>query len=233
VEKPLSKQDELKAKIDTIHGALNELYSLDDSWRNLAKWPEGVSGSVLHDGASNDEIAQAELRVGHRFPPSYKEFLRLHSGWEHFWSDVTLIGTGRPETQRAQDEIAENIQYQISKLQNKFGDSFSPEAVRAWESEEARNLYLANHVVIGTDFSGYHWVYDTRTRGANDEMKLVYWSISFGAQEPMFDTFDAFLDWTIGEVAFHLKPLKRKKGGKTEQANTEKKTKRVSKKKSS
>jgi hypothetical protein len=232
----MSTQEALKSKVDALHAALNELYALDDSWRTLGKWPEGVRGAVLHDRASDDEIARAEVRFGHKFPPSYEDFLRLHSAWEHFWADFTLIGTGRPATQKAQDEIAENIREQTSKLQEKFGGSLSAEAIAGWESKEERNLYLANHLVIGTDFSGAHWVFDTRTRTSNQEMKLTFWDISYGAQDPTFDRFDELLDFAIGEVTFRLEPLKRKKGRGTEQEKTkktEKTAKRSPKKKSS
>ena len=194
----------LKSKIDTLHSTLNEMFARDDSWRAQGKWPESVRGSILHEGASDDQIAQAETRFGHNFPPSYKEFLHLHSAWEHFWGDATIIGTCPSATQKAQEDIAGNTEYQTTKLQKKLGDAFSAAAVANWESEEPRNLFLSNHLVIGTDFTGAHWVFDTRTRRSDGEMKLVFWDISYGAQDPMFDTFHDFLDWVIGEVAFRL-----------------------------
>lgn len=201
-------EHDLKSKIDTLHDKLNELYALDDSWRALGEWPDDVRGSVLHPGASDDEIAQAEARFGHKFPPSYKEFLKLHSAWEHFWGDFTVIGTAPPPTEQAQEETAENVEYQTSKLKNKFGKDLPPAAVTAWESEEPRNLCLANHLVIATDFRGAHRVFDTRTRAGNHEMKLVLWDISYGAQDPVFDTFYDFVDWAIGQVDFRLAHLK-------------------------
>ncbi len=227
----MSTQEDLKSKVDALHAALNELYALDDSWRTLAQWPEGVRGSVLHDAASDDEIARTEVRLGQTFPPSYRELLRLHSAWEHFWADVTLIGTGRPATQKARDEIAENTREQTATLQRKFGGTLSAEAIASWESEEERNLYLANHLVIGTDFSGAHWVFDTRTRTPSQEMKLTFWDISYGAQDPAFERFDELVDFAIGEVAFRLEHLKRKKGSGTRKQKAEKATKRGSTKK--
>ena len=76
-EKTMSPE-ELKAKIDLLHSRLNEYYELDDSWRTIGQWPEGEHGSILHPPATEEEIVQAEARFGHTFPPSYKEFLRLH-----------------------------------------------------------------------------------------------------------------------------------------------------------
>jgi SMI1-KNR4 cell-wall len=213
----VSKQkDDLGEKIKMLHDNLNEMYALDSNWRTWGKWPDSVHGSILYDGASNDQIVEAEVRSGHKFPPSYKEFLQLHCAWEHFWGDSTLIGTGPPETRRAEEEIRENIAKQESDLREELGDNPSSEAIAAWESEDESNLYLANHLVIGTDFSGAHWVFDTRTRRSNGEMKLVFWDISYGAQDPTFAKFHEFLDWVTGEVAFRLEHLKSKPGRETE-----------------
>ena len=203
---------DMKSTIDALHGKLNELYAVDGSWREVGEWPQDVPGSILHAGASEAEIAQAETRFGHPFPPSYQEFLGLCSAWEHFWGDFTLVGTVPPAVESAQDEITENIEYQTKKLKAKFGAPVSESAVTSWQSEEPRNLYLANHLVIATNLSGFHWVYDTRTRDAKGEMKLVYWNISYGAQDPTFTNFQDFLSWAVSQVDFRLEHIKSKKG---------------------
>jgi len=200
--------EELKVKIDLLHSRLNEYYELDDSWRTIGEWPEGENGSILHPPATEEEIAQAEARFGHKFPPSYKEFLRLHSGWEHCWGNDTFVGTGRTATQRAQDKIAEYIRWQIDLLRKRSVDE-SPAATKAWEAAAERNLYLAHHLVIGTDFRGAAWVFDTRTRDANQEMKLTSWEMSYGAQDPAFQNFYEYLDFAIGEVDFRLEDWKK------------------------
>jgi hypothetical protein len=202
-----SPRDELRRKIDMLHATLNQLYALDSNWRNVGGWASDVEGSTLHTGASSEEIAEAESRFGHEFPPSYKEFLHLHGAWEHFWGDFTLIGISppvHPAMQDAQDKIIEYTKDQVSDLQRKLGDDFSATAVSAWETEEERNLYLANHLVIGTDFSGALWVYDTRTRRKDGELTLRFWEISYGAQEPNFSTFYEFLDWALSEAVARL-----------------------------
>jgi hypothetical protein len=187
-----------------LHATLNRLYALDSNWRNVGEWSNDVEGSTLHAGASSEEIAEAESRFGHEFPPSYKEFLHLQGAWEHFWGDFTLIGIGPPATQAAQDKIVEYTEDQVSDLQRKLVDDISMAAVAAWEAEEERNLYLANHLVIGTNFSGDLWVYDTTTRHKDGELTLVYWDISYGAQEPNFPTFYEFLDWALSEAVARL-----------------------------
>jgi hypothetical protein len=202
-------RDELRSKVETLHATLNQIYALDSNWRNWGEWPSDVEGSTLCVGASSDAIAEAESRFGHEFPPSYKEFLKLHCCWKHLWGDFTLIGTGPPETQEARDNIAETIEYQTSRLRRRLGDGFSATAVSAWESQEERNLYLANHLVIGTNFSGAHWVYDTRTRRKDGELTLVYWNISYGAQKPTFPTLYEFLDWALSEAMARLEWTKQ------------------------
>jgi len=42
-----------------------------------------ASGWLGYPGASEEEIAQAEARLGIRFPPSYRAFLLKTNGWRH------------------------------------------------------------------------------------------------------------------------------------------------------
>ena len=109
-------------------------------------------------------------------------------------------------------------------------------AVAAWEAGEERNLYLANHIVIGTDFSGDLLVYDTRSRREDGEMTLVYWDISYGAQDPKFASFHDFLDWAAFEAGFRLdqliKTLKGETGGKQKKAGQRQKSESKSKRSS-
>ena len=48
---------------------------------------------VPNPGASSVAIAAVEERIGHRLPPSYREFLALHDGWPRFFEGATLLGT--------------------------------------------------------------------------------------------------------------------------------------------
>lgn len=196
---------ELVEMIKTLHERLNELYAIDSNWRQWGAWPIDVTGSVLHKGATEEEIAEAERKCGHSFPPSYRRFLQLHSAWEHFWGDFTLIGTGRPDVSRASAEIAECAEEQTIKLQKKLSTAFSPDGITAWESEQARFMYLANHLVIGTNFSGALWVYDAYSRRSDGEMTLRHWDISYGAQAPEFATFRDFLEWASSEAQERLR----------------------------
>ncbi len=48
---------------------------------------------VPNPGASKRAIAAVEERIGHRLPPSYREFLAQHDGWPRFFEGATLLGT--------------------------------------------------------------------------------------------------------------------------------------------
>ena len=43
--------------------------------------------------ASAQEIADAEKRLGFRFPEQYRSFLQYANGWKYFLQDVNLFGT--------------------------------------------------------------------------------------------------------------------------------------------
>src|SRR6187455_975366 len=131
--------NKLAAMVEKLHSILNQIYSLDSSWRDAGGWSNNVEGSKLHAGASNDAIAQAESHFKQPLPPSYKEFLRLHGAWEHFWGDFTLVGVGAPGTRIAQDKIDEYTQEQQQYLQGKLGGNFSAEVAADWESQAERN----------------------------------------------------------------------------------------------
>ena len=44
--------------------------------------------------ASEQEIADAEKRVGFRLPEQYRSFLHYANGWQYFYQDVNIFGTG-------------------------------------------------------------------------------------------------------------------------------------------
>jgi cell wall assembly regulator SMI1 len=189
--------EELKAKIDLLHSRLNEHYELDDSWRTIGQWPEGEHGSILHPPATEEEIAQAEARFGHKFPPSSQAFLRLHSGWEHCWGNLRWSEPLVLELNARRTRLP-SIKWQIDVLRKRSVDE-SPAATKAWEAADEANLYLAHHLVVATNFRGAAYVFDTRTRDANQEMKLTYWEMSYGAQDPVFQNFYEYLDFAIGK----------------------------------
>src|SRR6185295_7425409 len=51
----------------------------------------GLSGNPA---APASAIVVAELRLGRRLPPSYREFLAFSDGWPRFFENADLLGTG-------------------------------------------------------------------------------------------------------------------------------------------
>jgi hypothetical protein len=52
--------------------------------------PIGLSGNPA---APESAIVVAELRLGRRLPPSYREFLAFSDGWPRFFENADLLGT--------------------------------------------------------------------------------------------------------------------------------------------
>jgi hypothetical protein len=59
--------------------------------RRVPGRPVGLAGNP---GAPESAIRVAELRLGRRLPPSYREFLAFSDGWPKFFDDASLLGTG-------------------------------------------------------------------------------------------------------------------------------------------
>lgn len=49
--------------------------------------------SMPRPPATDLEITAAETNLGVSFPPSYRAFLSIHNGWEHWSGDVALLST--------------------------------------------------------------------------------------------------------------------------------------------
>jgi hypothetical protein len=213
----------LKEKIEKLNALLNEYYSVDISWKEVGEWPKDHNGSIMYSGATDDEIAKAEKKSGYKFPPTYKEFLRLCAGWVHCWGDDTFIGTSRPDTKRAQEKIVWYMDWQMVKLRSKFGEKGLAESIKTWEAQAQKNLCLADNLVIATNFRGAAWVFDSRTTDKDGEMKLGFWTMDGGINEdpPPMNNIEGFLDFAIGEVEFRLEdwyktyPKDKKKKKKT------------------
>ncbi|MEA5618581.1 SMI1/KNR4 family protein [Cronbergia sp. UHCC 0137] len=73
-------------------------YKLIEGRREYDRWeltPEIVASKWLgNPSASEEQIVLAETRLGKRFPPSYREFLKVSNGWcNSDWTDLQLWST--------------------------------------------------------------------------------------------------------------------------------------------
>ena len=174
---------------------------------------KGVDRSILHPPAIERDIDDFEKTTGVRFPPSYKAFLTLHNGWEHFWLNMTLIGVTGKHTERVLAEIKETIEWQTNDLGDVI-DDFSPSKIAEWEAEDNRHLYLKNHLCFATNFSGELYVFDKNSLRNDGEMDVVYWDISWGAWENRHPDFTTLLVSIAEEVSVEFNKCSKAKSQK-------------------
>ena len=197
----------MRALIDKLVPALDEVYELDPALGRRAR------RTVLRPPATPATIRAFERRTKLRLPPSYREFLLLHNGWEHFWLNITLGGVAGRHTQRVAKYVAETVRWQKAALARQGYKS--PAEIAAWEKKAKRNLFLGRHLVIGTNFASRFYVFDTTSRRPGGEMSLYYWTIEYGAWETDCTTdFKKFLARIDREVARHLGRLRRRAAAK-------------------
>ena len=60
--------------------------------------------------ASEQEIADAEKRLGFRLPEQYRSFLHYTNGWQYFYQDVNIFGTGELLAGELHDEAEELLE---------------------------------------------------------------------------------------------------------------------------
>ncbi|MEO8178948.1 MAG: SMI1/KNR4 family protein [Deltaproteobacteria bacterium] len=73
--------------------------------------PERAIGLSGNPAAPESAIVVAELRLGRRLPPSYREFLAFSDGWPRFFENADLLGTaeiGRYPLDSAADRAVAN-----------------------------------------------------------------------------------------------------------------------------
>jgi len=194
--------------VDALQASLDRIYSLDPRWKERGEWPDDVDGAILHPPAPQKAIDEFEKRIGRAFPPSYRQFLRTHNGWEHFWGDVTLTGVSGAHTARFLKKVKEYEQYQRDEQLAGVLSKFSTSEIAAWEAEDPRHLYLPNHLAFGTDFAGGLWLFDTRTSRRDGEMSAVFWTLGYGVRDSTrAETFGHFLEAALSAARLSLKDL--------------------------
>ena len=201
---------DMTAVIEKLVVELNAVYELDRFMARRARAGTRRSATVPREPATPEAIRSFERRIGFQLPPSYREFLSLHNGWEHFWLNITLGGVAGKHTERVAKYAEETVRWQKEALARQGYEK--PAEIRAWEKKAKRHLFLGNHLVIGTNFGSRFYVYDTNSRRRNGEMSLYYWTIEYGAWEKdCTSDFPRFLERISREVARHLGQLRRKK----------------------
>jgi SMI1/KNR4 family protein SUKH-1 len=71
--------------------------------------PARVIGLSGNPAAPESALLVAELRLGRKLPPSYREFLAFSDGWTSFFNGASLLGTGEIGRAGALDAAHERL----------------------------------------------------------------------------------------------------------------------------
>jgi hypothetical protein len=201
------KPEEMESLVKKIAEQLTATYELEDHG-------SGVSRSVPLPPAPAAEIAAFEKKHKLKFPPSYRQFLLLHNGWEHFWLDMTLTGVSGKPAKAVLDEVKETVEWQQNDLTSDMGE-LTPAKIKEWEAQDPSNLYLPNHFCFGSTFAGEFFVFDRYTLRDDGEMQVVFWNIGSGVDEnERHESFADLLESVGKRVEAHYNKLTKKKPGK-------------------
>src|SRR6266849_1395443 len=160
----------------------------------------GYPAPVLHPGATETEIKDAERIFGKSFPPSYVSFLRLHNGFERFWGDFWLVGASGPHSRRAFDFI--RVLIAIDTEARKLLDE---QAIQKFE--KSGGFYLPNHLIFGPNFSRAAFLYDRKSLRKDGEMDVVHWAQD-ASRCPRYPSFVAMLEAAVKDREGELSKLK-------------------------
>jgi len=143
----------------------------------------------LGEPATLKQIAKLEQRLGKPLPPSYRDFLELHNGWEHFDGDLNLLSVN--------DQDSDWVKEWLKMLAMAFEEV----------GEENPFDKGAIPVMLG---EGEHrfLILDPRTVRPDGEMDFVKYT--FAEAEDQFEDFTSFLRYDL-EVEHQLIE-KEKKG---------------------
>ncbi len=129
------------------------------------------------------EIAAFEAKLGYALPPSYREFLRLHNGWQCFWGDSWIAG--------------------VSGKARAFVQSRA-RAARTWVGSES-GWDPKRDLVIGADDNGGFLVL-AREAGRGGERAIL--DCVAGVVIPQ-NTFSSFADLVAKQLRYRSKDVQR------------------------
>jgi len=134
---------------------------------------------VPNPGASELAIAAVEERIGHRLPPSYRQFLAQHDGWPRFFEGATLLGTANLG-KRMYEDLARAV----------FEAAETPVPHLAPPSRAER----APIVPFGIDLQGTTlFAFNPNVRRADGECEVVAWVNEIGVRRESFSGFLEFV----------------------------------------
>lgn len=159
----------LEAIIQELSAIFNELTRLEGT----------RTRNRLYPPASEKDIRAFEAR--HQpLPPSYREFLRVHNGWEDYRRVFTLIGVSGAHTSRALEAIEESKRIFLLKWAMKKRPT-DPAYIAKYESKGRKNaktlesarVFLPNRLIFGTDFTGGLYFFNPVPGTKGKEMEVL------------------------------------------------------------
>jgi hypothetical protein len=156
-------------------------------------------GYIGFDGATEEQIAAAEARLGVRLPPSYRTFLSVSNGWPVMWHSVEpgeLWPAERIGLWRVQDPEA------VEVWGTQQGEETSPEEHRRSRGEDEigyREQYVQNLIAISDRGDACDLLLSPEVVDSDGEWEC--WKIA--SWIPGAHRFRSFEDWFRDAYAFH------------------------------
>jgi hypothetical protein len=161
---------------------------------------------ILHGPPAGPALSAAIEAMTLPPPPSYREFLEHHNGWERFWNRFNIVGVDGAHTVQAREDIAVSLDADVQAQQR----SMPEEAARRFVDREARRpnfVHLPNHLIFATDLNGQLAFFDHRTRRDDGEMEVRLWSPA-GITE-RHPSLIALLQSALGDASAQLQRVRR------------------------
>jgi hypothetical protein len=135
---------------------------------------------VPNPGASKRAIAAVEARIGHRLPPSYREFLAQHDGWPRFFEGATLLGSAN---------LGKRMYEDIARAAFEAAETPVPHLAPPSRAERPPI------VPFGIDLQGTTlFAFNPTVTRADGECEVVAWVNEIGVRR---DTFTGFLEFVL------------------------------------
>jgi hypothetical protein len=180
--------------------------------------------SILHTPADAKTIAAFEAEEGRTFPPSYREFLLLHNGWERYRAVFTLTGVSGRHTARVKTGVKKFLRLFETKwkLSARLPDAASIEEYEAKGKQTAKDimaarLYLPEKLFFGSDLAVAVFFFNPSVCSRAGEMEVIHTDITWrihGRFASFPDMLRAHLELTRKRIALlERNRAKRERGG--------------------
>jgi hypothetical protein len=168
------------------------------------KRSRGYPPPKFYPPAADKDIEAAERKRKMEFPEVYREFLRLHNGFDGFWGDFSLVGVQGAHTTKALKfvKMAVEIDTDERELTNE-------KAIKQYEAEG--EFYLPNYLIFGTDFIRSLFFFNRRSKTRDGDVEVVLWSPE-GSPFTRYKNFAAMINAAIADQTKRLKSGVKEKG---------------------